>query len=75
MMMSNNPNLIGASSAPVSHPKDSRNEVAQMELEPEENCCVCYTEMNENDNLAYCRFGCGRNLHTECMERWVKHKT
>lgn len=30
--------------------------------------------MYENDNLCHCRFSCGRVLHTECMERWVKHK-
>lgn len=45
-----------------------------MELEEGENCCVCYCEMTNEDNLTYCKFGCGRNLHTECMERWVKHK-
>ena len=45
-----------------------------MELEPEEACCVCYEEMQEDSNLSFCKFGCGRNLHTECMERWVKHK-
>ena len=30
--------------------------------------------MSEDDNLTFCKFKCGRNLHTECMERWVKHK-
>ena len=43
-------------------------------IDPEESCCVCYEIMNENDNLVYCKFSCGRNLHTECMERWVKLK-
>ena len=46
----------------------------QMDLEADESCCVCYEEMADADNLSYCKFGCGRNLHTECMERWVKHK-
>jgi E3 ubiquitin-protein ligase ZSWIM2 len=45
-----------------------------MVLEEDESCCVCYEVMHDNDNLSYCKFGCGRNLHTECMERWVKHK-
>lgn len=43
-------------------------------LDPGENCCVCYELMTEDANLAYCKFSCGRNLHTDCMERWVKHK-
>lgn len=46
----------------------------QRPLDPDENCCVCYDVMNEDQNLAFCKFSCGRNLHTECMERWVKHK-
>ena len=45
-----------------------------MALEPDEYCCVCYDIMKESDNLSYCKVGCGRNIHTECMERWVKHK-
>lgn len=53
---------------------NQRPTVKQMPLEPEEACCVCYTEMTEDDNLSFCKFGCGRNIHTECMERWVKHK-
>ena len=45
-----------------------------MELEAGEACCICYMDMNEGDNLAYCTFGCGRNIHTECMKIWVKNR-
>ena len=45
-----------------------------MALEPDECCCVCYEPMKDSDNLTFCKFQCGRNLHTECMERWVRHK-
>lgn len=45
-----------------------------MKLEPEEVCCVCHEEMKESENLTYCKPGCGRNLHTDCIEVWVKHK-
>lgn len=47
-----------------------------MKLEPEEQCCVCFEEMKGEgqENLTYCKFGCGRNLHTDCIEVWVKHK-
>jgi hypothetical protein len=45
-----------------------------MELESDETCCVCYSEMSDKENLTYCKVGCGRNIHTECMERWSKHK-
>mmetsp|Transcript_40687 Transcript_40687/g.62077 ORF Transcript_40687/g.62077 Transcript_40687/m.62077 type:complete len:81 (+) Transcript_40687:335-577(+) len=28
----------------------------QMELEPEECCCVCYEQMSPDDNLTFCKF-------------------
>lgn len=45
-----------------------------MELEPDETCCVCYEVMDSQQNLTFCKVGCGKNIHTECMERWVRHK-
>ena len=52
----------------------NRPTVEQKTLDADEQCCVCYETMYPSDNLAYCKFSCGRNLHVECMERWVKHK-
>ena len=47
-----------------------------MKLDAGETCCVCYEEMKDvgTENLTYCKFGCGRNLHVDCIEVWVKHK-
>ena len=45
-----------------------------MPLQPEEQCCICYDNMSEEQNITYCKLGCGRNIHTDCMERWVRHK-
>ncbi len=45
-----------------------------MELEPDEDCCVCYENMKKDQNLTYCKIGCGRNIHIDCIEVWVKHK-
>ncbi|CDW88804.1 e3 ubiquitin-protein ligase zswim2-like [Stylonychia lemnae] len=53
---------------------DKRDKVKRMELDPEETCCVCYEEMKETENLTFCKFGCGRNIHIDCIEVWVKHK-
>ena len=46
----------------------------RMPLEEDEQCCICYDTMHEEQNLAHCGYGCGKNMHTECMERWVRHK-
>ena len=51
-----------------------QSKVSRMQLESDGTCCVCYEIMAVEENLTYCEVGCGRNIHTECMERWVKHK-
>jgi hypothetical protein len=48
--------------------------VPRMKLEPEEVCCVCHEEMKDTENLTFCKSGCGRNIHVDCIEVWVKHK-
>lgn len=53
---------------------DLRQKVARMQLEADEMCCVCHETMKEDENLTFCKFGCGRNIHIECIEVWVKHK-
>jgi len=45
-----------------------------MKLDPDEVCCVCHEVMSESENLTYCKSGCGRNIHIDCIEVWVKHK-
>ena len=45
-----------------------------MKLEADEMCCICHEVMKEEENLTFCKFGCGRNLHIDCIEVWLKHK-
>ncbi len=35
----------------------------------EEPCPICYEDMvgQDLDNLVWCRYGCGRNVHGKCM--------
>eukprot|EP00347_Sterkiella_histriomuscorum_P013158 403365789 len=53
---------------------DKREKVSRQKLDAEETCCVCYEVMKEEENLTFCKYGCGRNIHTDCIEVWVKHK-
>jgi E3 ubiquitin-protein ligase ZSWIM2 len=63
-------------------PKDKKDDkklhktfAARMKLDEGEACCVCFEEMKEGtENLTYCKFGCGRNFHIDCVEVWVKNK-
>ena len=53
--------------------KDNRPIVPARPLEPEETCCVCCDTLRENEDLSHCRFGCGRQIHTDCLTRCFKH--
>jgi hypothetical protein len=53
---------------------EGKKTVPRMKLEPDEVCCVCHEEMKETENLTFCKSGCGRNIHVDCIEVWVKHK-
>jgi len=59
---------------PAAKEANKREQVGRMKLEENEMCCVCHENMKEDENLTYCKFGCGRNLHVDCIEVWVKHK-
>ncbi len=51
-----------------------KEHVTRQKLEDDESCCVCFADMKEDDNLTYCKTGCGKNVHTNCVEVWAKHK-
>lgn len=53
--------------------KENRPIVPPRPLEPEETCCVCCDTLRENEDLSHCRYGCGRNIHTDCLMRCFKH--
>ncbi len=42
-------------------------------LEEDEMCCVCCDTLRESEDLSHCRYGCGRQIHTECLTRCFKH--
>ena len=38
-------------------------EVQRMELQEEETCCICFENLDNEQNTTYCKYGCGRNFH------------
>lgn len=36
----------------------------------EDNCPICFEEMNKSDNIVYCKYVCGKSLHNECFDKW-----
>ena len=36
------------------------------------NCPICLDPMSEEQKIAYCRYGCGNNVHHDCFKKWKK---
>lgn len=47
---------------------EPKKEVEQKTIE--DNCPICFEEMNKSDNIVYCKYVCGKSLHKECFEKW-----
>lgn len=50
-----------------------RAEVPPRPLEDDEMCCVCCDTLREPEDLSHCLYGCGRQIHTDCLRRCFKH--
>jgi len=46
----------------------SEPEVPQKSVEGD--CVVCYEPMTATEEIIYCKFGCGNNLHKACFDEW-----
>ncbi|KAG2502192.1 hypothetical protein HYH03_000679 [Edaphochlamys debaryana] len=56
--------------------KTPAGQVKRREVDEEDPCPICYEDMvgQDLDNLVWCRFGCGRNVHGKCMGVWMEHQ-
>lgn len=52
-----------------------RKEVERRDLVGE--CVICYGSIEsfeETSDVTWCKYGCGNNFHTECIEKWLNTK-
>lgn len=54
--------------------KTERKTVKRAPIDNEESCCICFDEMKADENLTYCKYGWGQNIHMNCAKHLVKHK-
>jgi hypothetical protein len=36
----------------------------------EGDCLVCFEPLDSSEDLVYCKYSCGNNIHKKCFERW-----
>lgn len=53
--------------------------VARIQPDTEDACAICLLPLAPDDHtplarLEYCRYGCGRAVHADCMATWLAHK-
>jgi len=37
-------------------------------------CPICLDDLENGEELDYCKFSCGKSLHTNCFKMWIKAK-
>lgn len=38
-------------------------------------CPICLDELNNGNDLDYCKYSCGKSIHSDCYNMWtMKHK-
>jgi len=37
-------------------------------------CPICLEDLENGEELDYCKFSCGKPVHTECYKMWLKKK-
>mmetsp|Transcript_7322 Transcript_7322/g.14640 ORF Transcript_7322/g.14640 Transcript_7322/m.14640 type:complete len:497 (+) Transcript_7322:56-1546(+) len=45
--------------------------VRRLPTEAGDICVICFDELGDAAGLTHCRWGCGRAVHAECMEKWL----
>jgi len=41
----------------------------------EGDCPICCEKMKTSDNVIYCKYGCGNNVHKDCYDKWITTKS
>lgn len=54
--------------------KSERKKVKRLPLDGDEPWCICFEQMTNDENLTYCKYGCGQNIHMTWAKHLVKHK-
>jgi hypothetical protein len=52
----------------------TRRRVVQHEPSAGDACPVCLDDLTDGRELAYCKWGCGRPIHAQCLEDWRGHR-
>ena len=54
---------------------DQSNHVVRRRITSEDICPICQEEFSVRPlAIAYCKLGCGQNIHVRCMKIWADHQ-
>jgi hypothetical protein len=37
-------------------------------------CPICLDDLENGDEIDFCKYSCGKSVHSECFEMWAKSK-
>ena len=52
--------------------KNKNNNIGIIEQKIDDNCPICMDELQKEEELDYCKYGCGKTIHKNCFVMWTK---
>ncbi|CAH6421673.1 RING finger protein [uncultured virus] len=52
---------------------DDKNDSVVDKKSLEDICPICLDDLNNEEELDYCKYSCGKSIHKKCFEMWSKH--
>ena len=49
--------------------ENGKKEVNQKEIS--EDCPICFDKLDNIFEITYCKYGCGKSFHVECINKWL----
>lgn len=55
--------------------KNKNGEVKMRKIMEEDMCPICLMELDDSEDLVYCKYSCGNSIHKECFDMYNLKKT
>lgn len=58
----------------LKHEKDNKNNDKIKMKDTNDLCPICLDDLDDGNELDYCKFSCGKPIHKICFSMWIKKK-
>ena len=53
---------------------DSKTSITSKQKDMDDICPICLDDLTNGMKVVYCKYSCGKNIHSDCFKMWSKQK-